>query len=314
VDVRTAQQTLADLAARQHGVFGARQLPALGIDGWHVSELVRRGSVQRLAPQVYRMAGVPPSWRGDLSAGLHALGPDGLVSHRAAAQLHRFDEFRYHDLEFTVRRRRRGAFFLEATIHTSLVLAPCDVAEIDGLRVTSPVRTIIDLAGVRVSDRRLEAAVDTAVRCRLATLEDIADRLTALRGKGRRGVRRLDRILVTSGGHSFLEREFLKLVERVGLPPPIPQVEHRVDGVHIARVDFLYPDQGIVVEVSGGRGHSSAADRAKDARRRNDLQRLGRLVLEFTYEDVMQRAPYVAQSLRTALTTTVPPSTPSVSR
>lgn len=302
MDVRTAQQALADLAVHQHGVFGTRQLTAAGIDGWHVSQLVRRGSVERLAPQVYRMAGVPPSWRGDLSAGLHALGPGSLVSHRAAAQLHQFDEFRYDDLEFTVRRRRRGAFFLEATIHTSLVLQPVDVDVIDGLRVTSPVRTVIDLAGVRISDRRLEAAVDTVVRRRLATLEDIADRLAALRGKGRRGVRRLERVLVTSGGHSFLEREFLKLLERVGLPQPIPQVDHRVDGIHVARVDFLYPDHGIVVEVSGGRGHSSAAERAKDARRRNELQRLGRLVLEFTYEDVTQRAPYVVQTVRSALT------------
>jgi hypothetical protein len=118
----------------------------------------------------------------------------------------------------------------------------------------------------------------------------------------------LDRVLVTSGGHSFLEREFLKLVEECGLPRPRTQVEHFRDGVEMARLDFLFAEQGIVVEVSGGRGHSSASDRAKDARRRNELQRLGRLVLEFTYEDLMYRRPYVVESVRTALASSNPSS------
>ena len=99
-----------------------------------------------------------------------------------------------------------------------------------------------------------------------------------------------------------MEREFLKLVETLGFQRPDTQVEHYRDGVHMARVDFLFPAEGVVVEVSGGRGHSSATDRAKDARRRNELQRAGRLVLEFTYEDLMTRRPYVVETLRNALT------------
>ncbi|HZB40908.1 MAG TPA: DUF559 domain-containing protein [Ilumatobacter sp.] len=79
---------------------------------------------------------------------------------------------------------------------------------------------------------------------------------------------------------------------------PETQVVHERDGQFVARVDFLFPHHGIVVEVSGGRGHSTAADRAKDARRRNELQDLGRLVLEFTYEDVMERESYVVRTLR----------------
>ena len=74
----------------------------------------------------------------------------------------------------------------------------------------------------------------------------------------------------------MLERQFLRLVNRSGLPMPKPQVVHARDGQFVARVDFLFPDPGVVVEVSGGRGHSSAADRAKDARRRNELQDMGR--------------------------------------
>ena len=69
-------------------------------------------------------------------------------------------------------------------------------------------------------------------------------------------------------------------------------------GKHVARVDFLFEEQNLVVEVSGGRGHSTASDRAKDARRRNTLQQMGRTVLEFTYEDVMEREAYVVETLK----------------
>lgn len=301
VDVRAAQARLAELASLQHGIIGTRQLPPLGISHQDVQQLVRRGSVVQVGPQAFRMAGVPDTWLTALSIGVQSLDDRAVVSHRAAARLHGFDRFRHDPPEFTVRRRRRGAFVVDAPVHTTLVLPELDRTVVAGLPVTSAIRTIIDLAAVRVGTQRLEAAVDSTLRLGLATLDEIAARLHQLRGRGRRGVRRLDQVLLTSGGESFLERRFLELIDTAGLPRPIPQAEHRVDGVHIARVDFLYPDAGIVIEVSGGRGHSTAADRAKDARRRNELQRLGRLVLEFTYEDVTGRPPYVVQSLRESL-------------
>jgi len=301
VNLREANRYLHELASAQHGVLGTRQLDGTEVTGQHLQQLVDRGSLIRLAPQVYRFAGVPSGWRGDLAAGLHCLGPTSVVSHRAAAQLLGLDRFVHDDLEFSVARRRRGAFFLDAVVHTTLILPARDVAVVDGLRTTNAVRTVIDLAAVRVSTTRLEAAVDSALRLGLASLDAIAARLEQLRGKGRRGVRRLDRVLASSGGHSFLEREFIKLVDTAGLPTPAPQVVHRREGRHVARVDFLFEEAGVVVEVSGGRGHSSASDRAKDARRRNELQRLGRLVLEYTYEDMMSRRAYVVDSIRTAL-------------
>ena len=54
----------------------------------------------------------------------------------------------------------------------------------------------------------------------------------------------------------------------------------------------------LIVEVSGRRGHSSDAERAKDAQRRNELQILGYTVLEFTYADIKDRPDYVLATLR----------------
>ncbi len=104
-------------------------------------------------------------------------------------------------------------------------------------------------------------------------------------------------MLLDAGGHTTLERLFLRLVRESGLPIPVPQVVHRHEGRHVARVDFLFADHDLVVEVSGGRGHSSARERAKDARRRNEPQRLGRTVLEFTYEQVTRQPEHVIATL-----------------
>jgi len=205
-------------------------------------------------------------------------------------------------VQFTVARGQRNREVLggDAVVHSSTIRLKGDLRRVDGLPVTSPERTIVDLARAGAATPLLEVAIDSAVRLRLTTLDHIIDRIDACQGPARRGVARLDELVLTSGGHTVLERRFLKLLRRAGLPLPKPQVVHRREGRHVARVDFLFPERDLVVEVSGGRGHSTAAERAKDARRRNELQQLGRTVLEFTYEDVTRREAYVLRTLELA--------------
>jgi very-short-patch-repair endonuclease len=123
-------------------------------------------------------------------------------------------------------------------------------------------------------------------------------RLAALRGPGRAGAKLLDRLMLDSGGHSPLERAFLRLVRLAGLPTPTFQRRFTANGRTAARVDFCFEPPRVVVEVSGQRGHSSPSERAKDAQRRNELQSQGFVVLEFTYDDVAKRPTYVLAMLR----------------
>lgn len=69
----------------------------------------------------------------------------------------------------------------------------------------------------------------------------------------------------------------------------------------MARTDFCWDDQNLVVEVSGRLGHASDAERARDAQRRNELQDMGRRVYEFTRADVVDRPDYVVGTLRPLL-------------
>ncbi len=96
-------------------------------------------------------------------------------------------------------------------------------------------------------------------------------------------MRLLDGLLLDAGGETELERRFLALIRRVGLPRPQTQVVCRADKRHVARVDFLFAPWGIVVEVSGQLGHAAPRERAHDAQRRNELLDIGHLVYEYTW-------------------------------
>jgi very-short-patch-repair endonuclease len=231
-------------------------------------------------------------------AGLLDLGDDALVSHRSAAALHGFDGFDPGPVEFLQPRERRGTG-AGWRVHTTTRLERIDRVEVEGFRCTSASRTIVDLAG-SVLVRALERAIDSAVRDGLTSPTFLAHRLSALRHG--RGVRLLDRLLVDAGGHSDLERRFLQLVRVAGLPSPIRQRTFRNQARRVIRVDFSFEPRPLIVEVSGRRGHSSDAERAKDAQRRNELQHLGFVVLEFTNRQVRDEPGYVIATLRRHLT------------
>ena len=99
------------------------------------------------------------------------------------------------------------------------------------------------------------------------------------------------------GGHSWLERRYLELAAGAGLPPPQTQ-RHlgRVDG-RLIRVDCYYPEADMVVELLGYRWHRSKSQIARDTERVNRLTLDGRLVLQFTYEQVTLAPKVVIDSV-----------------
>ncbi len=295
-----ATTALTDLASAQHGVVAIAQLVESGVSRRWIDNLVRRGLLRRVAPGTYVVVGSAPTRLQDLTAGLIALGDESWVSHEAAASLHGLDRSRNDAVEFTVLRRARGRR-VPFRVHTAAEVPRIDRVVVDGFRCLSATRTIIDLARARVPRVRLEAAIDSAVRLGLTSPSVVLRRLGEVRGPGRWGAPVLDALLVDSGGHTMLERRFLELVREAGLPRPATQVIHRRDGKTFARVDFLFEPFDVVIEVSGQRGHSAPAERARDAQRRNELQDVGRKVFEYTWGDVTERPAYVRGTLTSRL-------------
>lgn len=291
---------IAALAGRQHGAVSAGQLDEHGLRGRARQRAVTAGWLCRAGPNVFVLAGAPETVERALAIGLLQLGRGAVVSHEAAARLHGFDRCLPDAVEFTVLRGRRHAG-AGLVVHSTRSLPPIDRVRAKGFPCTSATRTILDLARSRVTDVRLEAAIDSAVRLGLSSPIVIADRLGDRRGPGHWGTPQLDGLLVDAGGHSPLERRFLTLMRRHGLPRPSTQVVHRRGTRTSARVDFLFSDHGLVVEVSGRLGHVSDAERAKDAQRRNELQAAGRRVYEFTRAQVVHSPSAVAAAVAEAL-------------
>jgi very-short-patch-repair endonuclease len=296
---------LNDLAADQDGLITVEQLRTHGITPWTQRRLVADGWMFRLAPRVYALRGSPDTHRRRLRCGLLCLGERSWVSFEAAAALHGLDRSRPHAVEFTIDRRQRPAL-LPFMVHTTTRLNPIDHVVVDGFRTMSATRTVFDLALARAHPHRIEAAIDSAVRLQLSSPEVLERRLATLRGSGRWGCRRVEEMITDSGGHTHLERRFLELVRESGLRRPRTQVVFRAGGRHVARVDFLFDAAGVVIEVSGQKGHASPSERARDAQRRNELQDLGMRVYEYTFDDVTKRPGWVRRTLITRLSATNP--------
>ena len=280
---------LGTLSRHERFLFPARNAIAAGI-------------LLEVEAAVYVVAGSADTWHRKLQVGLLALGPDAWVSHEAAAELHELEGTPDEKVvAFTALRGRRGVRLRNGTVHTTTQCGPHDIITIDGFRCASATRTVLDLAAAGASEHRLSQAIDSAIRLRKSAVVVLERRLATLRGSGRAGVRLLDRLLLDSGGESVLERKFLKLVREHGLPRPKTQCRVAPGPRQVARVDFLYEDERLVVEVSGWRGHSTPSERAKDAQRRNELQDLGFAVYEYTWGDITTRPRWVVDTLRERL-------------
>lgn len=169
---------------------------------------------------------------------------------------------------------------------------PRDRTERDGIPVTSPARTLIDLATV-ANERRLEAAVNAADKLDLIDPQSLRAELTARPGQpGVPALRRLLDARTFRLTDSELERRFLRLVRSAGLP--LPQTGVRLHGF---TVDFLWPELGLVVETDGLRYHRTAAQQERDRRRDQVLVARGFTVLRFTHSQVAREPDEVVAAL-----------------
>lgn len=298
----------------QHGVAGLDQLVRCGLTLRQVYALRESGRLLPSGPRTFAAWGAPHSFERHILNGLLVLGDAAVVSHRAAARLWKFDGFEQAAAEFTTTRmdRNSGATLV---VHSTRRLGAGDMATIPapdlppsartdeqlltaGLITSWPIstaaRTIIDLCSVTDVDG-VGAAVDSACRLGLVSPAYVARFAHYLRD-GRPWIAKLDAVLLDAGVHSWLEREFSKLLRRHGLPKPRTQVVHRTAASH-ARVDFEFTEQRVIVEVSGRRGHSSDTDRQRDAERRNQLQAEGFAVIEYSTHAVLQRGDLVAAEI-----------------
>lgn len=299
------RRTTFERARAQRGLVTATDLQDLGVSRAMRRTMLAEGSLRSLSRRVFIVGGVELDSKGRaLAASLHAGAP---LSHEASSWLHGIPGFALPSRPDVLRLGRERAHDSSlARIHTTTALPRHDVTVVDGIPTLSVARTLMTLAALvpEISTDRVHGAVDDAVRLGLARDPWLWWRLEQLRCRGRNGVAVFEGILQARADHpteSWLEREFLRVLIDAAIALPICQRRIAAKGAFVARVDFLYAEARIVVEVSGAVAHASPQQRADDARRRNRLLLEGYLVLEFTYEQVVQTPELVVAAVVEAL-------------
>jgi very-short-patch-repair endonuclease len=291
-------QTAERLAADQHGVVTRAQLLSAGCAVRTVDRRVAAGRLRVVHRGVYLLGPIDHPWSAEMAAAL-ACGPTALVSHSSAGRLWRV--LGGNDRAERVRvivpaghRRRPGI-----RIYRLATLSPDERTVLEGIPVTTPARTLYDLAS-ELTARPLERAVAEAIALRLVSLDAVA--AMARRHRGRVGAGRLAATVQGEAGpvltRSPAEERFLRLIRRAGVTAPRANTE-----VAGHEVDFVWRVERLVVEVDGRAYHSSPRALARDRRRDGDLAAAGFRVMRITWEDIVHSPEALLVKLGKALAT-----------
>jgi very-short-patch-repair endonuclease len=293
-------QRYDELAARQHGVVGVRQLYELGLSDDWVGRRVGAGWLHRVHRGVYAVGNPRLSARGLFMAAALACGPTAVISHSSAAALSGIVNLKVArpTEKVHVSVTARGGRSRPGLALHRRDLSSGDVTTQDGIPVTTVGLTLLDLAG-QVRGRALERAAQRAIYLGLIREAGI-DEVLGLRG-GQRGARELRRAIGSSAGGRArtrleLERRFLALCSKHRLPQPLVNAP-----VHGLTVDFVWEAAKLVVETDGRGSHATRRAFQDDRDRDSLLAAHGYLTLRFTWFDVTRRPGVVAHRLRRVL-------------
>lgn len=300
-------EIIFSLAARQDGVVNRRQLLASGASANQIDSRVKNRFLRKLYAGVYAVGHDRLTPLGRQRAAVMAGGPGAVLSHRAAASL--LGLLPPNRMLEVVRssspdRHRPPPRHASRSIHPGLIihrtrsLSRNEVSVRSGIRVTSPVRTVINLA-----EREPPKTLDTVIRRGIAgKMFDLGELNRAvMRSRGRKGMAKLRKVLERWNpgklmSRSDLENTVADIFQMCGVPPPV------INDFRCGyEVDFQWPGSNIIVEGDGNTYHLSRADRHRDYQKMLDLTAAGNTVCRLD-EDMIKDDPWkVGMSVRKLL-------------
>jgi hypothetical protein len=292
---------IAAEAERHHGIVASHHFAELGVTDAQRAWLVRSGALIRERYGSYRVAGVPPSWKGDLLTAVWAGGTRARASHRSAAAIWDVPGGARRMQEVMCRQWRR-ARHEGLVVHETKLLDDFDVAVVDGIPVTSIERTILDLGAVRSPDV-VERAMEAALRRELTTIDRLWGLLGRVGRRGRNGSGVLRSILDARCPEQKLtdstpEVMMMQIFRRRGLPAPVPQFEIWHQGHLVARVDGALPQWRIAFEYESYQEHTGKTALVRNSRRRNELLRIDWVPIAVTWPDLVSGGLVVCAQVR----------------
>jgi very-short-patch-repair endonuclease len=295
---RSAEAELRALLLAQHGLITAAQALSAGISAAAVSRRVAGGRWLHVLPGVYRDVLMPESLEQSALAALLWGGSDAVICFAGAGTLWALDGLDTNRMHLWTPRRLRSDLVV---VHRGEV-ALNDRRRLGPITLTSPARTIIDLAGV-LEDEDLTAIVEDAIHRGLTTPMSIRRCLEALGGRGRPGTARLRAILDDRGNQrptmSRLEVKIWRTLRAKGLTP-VRQHPVRC-GNTTYHLDCAFPQWRVSVEGFGDKFHRSPRVRKRELRRLADLASVHWRVLPVTWDDITAAPDDVIAKIVTTL-------------
>jgi very-short-patch-repair endonuclease len=280
------------LARKQHWLLTRRQLLELGFSEAAIEHRLTSGRLCKAVRGVYVVGrpGLSPEARW--MAAVLACGEGAALSHHSAAALWGIGAERRRLIEVSIRRRCRVRL-LRIRARSRPSLPAGDVTTREGIPVTTPARTLVDLATEMGADE-LERCVNEADKRDLIDPEALRAALPGFRGeRGAPALRELLDRQTFALSDSDLEVFFRRIAKAAGLP--MPRSKAWVNGFE---VDFFWPRLGLVVETDGLHYHRTAAEQRRDRVRDQAHVAAGLTQLRFTHYQVRYEGKYVSGVLR----------------
>lgn len=246
---------LRRVARAQHDVFSFAQAVESRFTKWAIQRRLGSQRWEEVDTHVYRVTVArPPSARQLLMAA--TLASKGVASGPSAAALYAWARFP-GDHEVTVLRGARP--ITHAKVRMTKTLPRADIATVDGIRVTAPARTLIDLGGVLPLDE-FEDMLDRALLSKAVRPHRLETRARELRAPRRSGCAVVLKLLETrhpevANADVLWEAQVLRVLDRFGVPRPRVNFPVRIGG-QMRKLDLAWPDHKVFGELDGFAVHA----------------------------------------------------------
>ncbi|GEM_PF-1235375 len=293
----------AALAAQQYGFVTHTQLVALGASTSQLQRAARSLRIERHGNAVYRYPGAALNWHARVMLAVVATGPLAVAGFRTAAALWGFDHYRAGPIEVQCPRWAR-CHERPVLIHETKDLPARDLTVHQGIPITAPTRTLIDL-GRYLPASRLGRMMDDAVRQKLTSYEALHLRLAELSRPGRIGIGRARSALSTRQidavvPDSPLEELALGILCAARVPDPV--LHHPIHvGDQLFVADMAWPEAQLALECDGFLFHSGPEQLRSDHLRQNLLLSAGWTFLRTDWHTLRTDPGQLISQITTAL-------------
>lgn len=297
----TADRELALMAATQYSIFTLDEARIFGLTHGQLDWRVR-AVWESVHEGIFRTPGAVPTWASDLYAACRAATSPVAVSRRAAAAFYGLP-YGKEIVEIECRRwkRSRRSGFI---VHESTRLTDEDIVVIDGIRVVTAERLVLEMAGILRNPDAVERFIQSARRKRLLSYDSTLATFERLARKGLPGVRATRAALErwdprSAPTESEMETWLVQILRRHGFGELVTQYVVRDEfGNFVARTDAALPPWRITIEYQSKQEHLDEFQVAADDRRRNAIIAAGYKPLAARYEDLRSGGHALVADLR----------------